>query len=122
MVVAVVIIIIIIYSIGKAAGKGPKQKPLPNGGQGIPEGWDPIPSATELHDAMFGNNGYIITGWGTDETKIFATLSNLTPDMAAATENAYNAKYYPKGNGDLVSDLENELSGQDLLTAMSYIK
>ena len=105
--VIVFILIIAIYYTGKAAGRRPQVK-LPNSGSGIPTGWDPGPAAINLHEAL--------SGWGTDEDRIFDTLSQLTPDQCAAVYNEYNTRY----NANLLDDFEEELSGNDLTNALSY--
>lgn len=106
-VVISLILILAIYFTGKAAGRRPQVK-LPDNGSGIPTGWDPGPAAINLHEAM--------NGWGTDEDRIFDTLSQLTIDQCAAVYNEYNTRY----NSNLLDDLTSELSGNDLTNALSY--
>lgn len=120
-VVITIAIIISIYLLGKRFGvlatQTPQVKPLPNNGEGIPTGWTAEGVAQQLYDAMFGGS---LFGAGTDEDKIFNTLTPLTDDQLAATYNTYNTLFHPDGNGTLNTDLQSELSGDDLTRALAF--
>ncbi|MGI9332453.1 MAG: hypothetical protein ACR2RL_04780, partial [Gammaproteobacteria bacterium] len=58
----------------------------------------------ELRQAMFGG----VTGWGTDEDRIFAALGGLTPVQGLALRKCYSATH---DGASLDSDLESELGG-----------
>lgn len=116
-----IIIILSVYFIGKKFGvikaAQPDVKPLPNNGQGIPEGWSAQIVCQQLYDAMFGGG---LWGAGTDESKIFNTLTPLTDDQLVATYNTYNTLYHTDGEGTLLTDFQSELSGDDLTRALAF--
>lgn len=70
--------------------------------------------ADACHNAMFGG----VTGWGTDEDKIFASLSGLSPLAGRAVRAAYNQR---PGGRDLDADLKSELGGGELLRAQGAL-
>lgn len=84
----------------------------------IAKGENPNFSAEQIADrcytAMFGG----VTGWGTDEDKIFANLSGLSPVAGRAVRAAYNQR---PGGRDLDADLRSELGGGELLRAQSAL-
>lgn len=81
---------------------------LPDSGAGIPAGWSPVTPASQLHAAL--------DGFGTDETLFFSTMNGLqTKDMVAAVLNQYNKDF-----GDLIADIRDEFSGDELTRALSY--
>ncbi len=63
--------------------------------------------ADRLYDAMFGG----VTGWGTDEDKIYTNLSGLTALQGRAVRAMYKLSDY----GDLDSDLASELDSDNAL-------
>jgi isochorismate hydrolase len=120
-IVIAVIVILAVYFVGKKFGvikaAVPDIKPLPNNGQGIPTGWTAEIVAQQIYDAMFGG---LLWGMGSDEDKIFDTLTPLTDDQLAATYNTYNTMFHSDGSGTLISDFQSELSGDDLTRVLSY--
>lgn len=118
--VAVLLLGTYIYMQGKKAA-ATDQAILPNGGTGIPLGWDPTNDATKLHDAMA--TGSVFWGaidYGTDEQTIFDTLDPLTEDQCAAVNNRFNELYQAESEMTLREWFEDELSGDDLDRALGY--
>jgi hypothetical protein len=107
-IVVVIAIVLIIYFSGKKAGKRTAEGPqvvYPNGGNSIPQGWNPIPLAEELFDAMDG----LFTLSGT-KTAVWNKLLNLpTDEMIIAVYNAFNQKYFSLGKGTLVQWIRDEI-------------
>lgn len=96
----IVAAILIIYFMGKRRGKQTAEGPAvsyPNGGQGIPAGWDPKPLAKELHNVMDG----LFTLSGTKDTAFKKLLALPTNDMFVAVYSAFNQLYFSKGDGTL---------------------
>jgi hypothetical protein len=69
----------------------------------------------ELRQAMFGG----VTGWGTDEDRIFAALGGLTPIQSLALRKCYSATH---DGASLESDLESELSDAELTRASAQLE
>ncbi len=69
--------------------------------------------ADNCYNAMFGG----VTGWGTDEDKIFANLSGLSPLAGRAVRATYNQDH----KRDLDADLKSELGGGELLRAQGAL-
>lgn len=105
-VIAVIVVALLIYHFGKAAGSG--HADYPDGGAGIPQGWTPTAAANELYNAIYGA--------GTDEQAIWNALNGLTKDQLAAIYNEYTATF----KTDLFADFRGDLSGDDLVRAMNY--
>lgn len=116
-----IVVILAVYFVGKKFGvikaAVPDIKPLPNNGEGIPDGWTAEIVSQQLYDAMFGG---VLWGMGSDEDKIFDTLTPLTDDQLAATYNTYNTMFHSDGSGTLISDFQSELSGNDLTQALAF--
>lgn len=114
--IAIIIIVIILVAVGMYIQKlkGHKPKKLPNNGSGIPAGWSPDATATELHNAM--------AGAGTDEDAIWNALNGLTPDQCAAVYNRFGELYFAEYGCDLYKWFEDDLSSTDLARAMDYFK
>ncbi|NNB88732.1 annexin [Corallococcus exiguus] len=70
--------------------------------------------ATALYEATDGG----ITGWGTDEDKIFQTLEGKTPEQVNLIRQAYKDHY----NKDLDAKLQDELGGDDWTRAQAMLK
>ncbi len=68
---------------------------------------------SELYQAMHGG----VTGWGTDEERIFRALGGLTPVQAAAVRKCYSATHHI----DLDADIRSELSGAELTRAQAQL-
>lgn len=102
----------------------PRKVKLPSGGLGIPtnsngQPWSPLKSVELLYQSMHGSlTGYWFdpTSLGTDEEQLFNAIGDKTDDQLAAILNAYEQKY----NRDLIADLNSELSGAELSTALDY--
>jgi len=116
LVVAVGVLVLIIVFISGSKANVPEKTAIAfddsNKDCGIPCGWDPTPCAVALKNAQ--------KGWGTDEGMIKGILMSLTKEQVAAVYNKYQQLYHSGDSGDLISDLEDELSGDDLSTALSY--
>ena len=117
--VGILLVILFIYFSGKKSGKDknrkpPKPAPLPNNGQGIPQGWSPSGPAIRLHSAM--------EGWGTDYEAIWNALTGLTNDQLAAVKNEFDRRFHQEGDGDLFEWFEDDMSGDNLGRAMGYFK
>ncbi len=69
--------------------------------------------ADNLYNAMFGG----VTGWGTDEGKIFANLGGLSPLAGRAVRATYNQDH----GRNLDSDLKSEMGGGELLRAQGAL-
>ena len=67
----------------------------------------------DLYQAMHGG----ITGWGTDEARIFQALSSLTKVQSLAVRKCYSATH----GRSLDADLESELSGAELTRAQAQL-
>ncbi len=67
----------------------------------------------EMYAAMFGG----ITGWGTDEDRIFAALGGLTKLQGITVRKCYRNVY----KRDLDDDIDSELGGEDYRRAMSQL-
>jgi len=67
----------------------------------------------ELYQAMHGG----VTGWGTDEARIYRALSSLTQVQGLAVRKAYHARH----GLDLDDDLKSELSGAELTRAEAQL-
>jgi hypothetical protein len=106
-IIAVAVIILIIYFVGKHNGKvkaeGPKAD-YPEGGDAIPKGWKPDPLVQELFNVM---DGIFTLGITKDET-FRKYLSLPTDDMFAAVYNVFNQKYFNKGDGTLREWINDE--------------
>ena len=63
--------------------------------------------SSELYDAMKGG----VTGWGTDEDKIYRNITGLTPVQGKAVRAAYRRDW----GADLDDHLEEELDGDNAL-------
>ncbi|NUQ23494.1 MAG: DUF4157 domain-containing protein [Saprospiraceae bacterium] len=70
--------------------------------------------ARECRQAMFGG----LTGWGTDEDRIFNALNGLSPFEGIVVRKCYSASY---GGDDLDEDLDSELSGAELTRAQAQL-
>ncbi|RKH67092.1 hypothetical protein D7W81_14415 [Corallococcus aberystwythensis] len=70
--------------------------------------------ATALYEATDGG----VTGWGTDEDKIFQTLEGKTPEQVNLIRQAYKDHY----NKDLDAKLQDELGGDDWKRAEAMLK
>jgi hypothetical protein len=63
-------------------------------------------------------------GWGTDENKIYGVLRKCSPGEITYLEAAYNDHYRHRAAGGrtpLRADLHDEMSGNDLKTALAYL-
>ena len=69
----------------------------------------------ELRQAMFGG----VTGWGTDEDRIFAALNGLTPIQSLALRKCYSSTH---DGASLEADLESELSDAQLTRATASLE
>ncbi|WP_342375306.1 annexin [Myxococcus stipitatus] len=70
--------------------------------------------AASLYDAMEGG----VTGWGTDEDKIFKTLEGKTPEQINLIRKGYKDHY----GKDMDSVIRDELSGADEKHAMALLQ
>ncbi|MFY1825066.1 annexin [Myxococcus fulvus] len=70
--------------------------------------------AAALYDAMEGG----VTGWGTDEDKIFKTLEGKTPEQINLIRKGYKDHY----GKDMDSVIRDELSGADERHAMALLQ
>jgi hypothetical protein len=122
--VAVIVIVLAIYFYGRTTAKDKYQKPIikddhpgttTTDAQGHP--WDAAPSAKAIHAAIF--DGFL-WGAGCDSNAIIDTLSPMTDSMIIQTYNAYNTLYHPKGDGDLISDLNGQWIVPEKSTIMNY--
>lgn len=103
----IVIVLVVMYLIGRAAGLRKAEKDqvkLPNNGLGIPTGWDPVPLANELFTVMDGvaSNGTI------QKDRVFNKCLGLTPDQLVAVYNAFNRLFRSKNDGTLTQWLRDE--------------
>jgi len=106
-IIIALVIILVIYFWGKRAGKlkanGPEVH-YPNGGNGIPAGWDPKPLAKELHQVMDG----LFTLSGTKDAVFSKLLALPTGDMFTAVYSAFNQLYFADGDGTLREWINSE--------------
>lgn len=103
----VLLLILIIYFIGRRAGKrnaeGPKVN-YPKGGEDIPASWSPEPLVKELHNAMDG-----LFTLSTTKDAAWKKLRDLpTDEMVIATYDVYNQRYFKDGKGTLVQWIDDE--------------
>lgn len=94
----------------------PPTRQTPAGPPGVTPGYtkeQAAKDATELYRAMKGG----LTGWGTDEDKLFATLDKKSPADIALIRQSFKEHY----NLDLDSTIREELSGDDLTRANSML-
>lgn len=108
-IVIFVIVIAIVYFIGKRKGKLGSTKPikpfqLPNSGSGIPKGWYPNDLAQRLYDRMEGLN------FGAkDNSALFREFYQLpTDDMFVSVIIRYNDAYRKSNHFGLRKDIEDE--------------
>jgi len=108
-IMAAFILLIIIYFIGRSAGKAKsaneaKNPVYPNNGQGIPAGWDPNNLADSLYDKISG------TTWNKSalNTVLQQFLALPTNDMFVAVYSVYNEKYFGSGGGTLREQIKDE--------------
>lgn len=112
-----IIVIAIGYYIFRQGKKSGNIAPLPNGGNGIPQGWSPRPVTEMLKQALNPSGiSYMSAVDGTDEEQIWNALFGLTDDQLASVYNDYNN--YTGGN--LLDDFRSELSGEELMRALAY--
>lgn len=111
----ILIAVIILVTRALVRGHRDKKQPLPNNGAGIPTGWDAEGDARTLHDAMQGLNLFD-SGYDT----VIATLSGKTDDQLVAIYNEFNRLYASEGEGNLIDWFEDDFSGTDLTTILSY--
>lgn len=106
-IIILIVVVLIIYFWGKRNGRlkttGPNVS-YPNGGQGIPSGWNPTPLAKELHQVMDG----LLTLSGTKENAFKKLLTLPTDDMFTAVYSAFNQLYFSKGYGTLREWINDE--------------
>ncbi|QSQ23333.1 annexin [Pyxidicoccus parkwayensis] len=94
----------------------PPTRQTPAGPPGVTPGYtkeQAAKDATELYRSMKGG----LTGWGTDEDKLFATLDKKSPGDLALIRQSFKEHY----NLDLDSTIREELSGDDLTRANSIL-
>ena len=108
-IVLLVLIVAIVFFIGKRKGKTGTVKPikayqLPNSGTGVPQGWNPSDLAKELHDKLAGYNWRL-----SDNSALFRKFYDLaTDDMFVAVVIRYNDAYKKSDKYGLRKDIENE--------------
>jgi len=95
-VIVMAIIGIFAWRINKYLKNRPPSVHYPNGGEGIPAGFDPIPYAKKAHDEMSGISILFSPGRDTILTQI-ALLS--TDDMFASVYDVFNQMYMKEGEG-----------------------
>ncbi len=108
-IIALFILLIIIYFIGRSSGKAKannekKNPTYPQGGQGIPAGWSPIPIADALYEKM---NGVTFNKAGLDAL-LSSFLSLPTDDMFVAVYSVFNQKYGSEKYGTLRNWIKDE--------------
>jgi hypothetical protein len=106
-IVIVVIVLIIggylLYRAGKKNATPPQVK-YPNGGNGIPPDWSPVPLIEQLHDVMNG----LFTLSGTKDAA-WITLRDLgSDDMVTAVYNGFNQRYFKEDKGTLTQWIRDE--------------
>ncbi len=84
------------WGIYKWSKNRPPKVTYPDGGQGIPAGWNPEPYATKAHDEMQGLNITIPIS----RNAILMQIAGLpTNDMFVSVYDVFNQKYMSEGNG-----------------------
>lgn len=108
-VISFLIALLVIYFIGRSTGKAKAIKEklnptYPDGGEGIPAGWDPNTLADLLFDKM---DGFTINKIGLDALLLqYAGLP--TNDMFVAVYSVFNQKHYSEDAGTLREWIESE--------------
>ncbi|OQA86777.1 MAG: hypothetical protein BWY27_01122 [Bacteroidetes bacterium ADurb.Bin234] len=107
-VIAAFILLIVIYFIGRSSGKAKsanqaKNPVYPQGGQGVPTGWSPVPIADALYKKMEG----ITINKPSLDALLLSYLTLPTDDMFVAVYSVFNQKYSSKG-GTLRKWIEDE--------------
>ena len=93
------LVLITVYLLARASGKRKALKdlnikPLPDNGNGIPIGWDPLPLANEIFTKLDG-----VFTWAADKETSFAKAMELTNDQLVALYNSFNRNFGgPKGS------------------------
>lgn len=96
----IIIAVISIYLWGRKRGKESANGPdvnYPDGGAGIPAGWNPTPLAKELHQVMDG----LFTLASTKDETFEKLLALPTDDMFTSVYSAFNQLYFSEGEGTL---------------------
>lgn len=98
--IIILVILLIIYFLGKRNGKlkaeGPQGK-YPHDGDAVPTGWKAEPLRDELFKVMDG----VFTLASTKDETFQKYLALPTDDMFVAVYNAFNQKYFNRGEGTL---------------------
>lgn len=97
------LILYFVYRQGKKNAEGPKVT-YPEGGNGIPLGWSPVPLVDELFDVMDG--GLTFSGTKDEAWKKLRDLA--TGDMVTAVYSGFNQKHFSKGDGTLTQWIRDE--------------
>ncbi len=92
-----------IYRAGKKNATPPKVN-YPQGGAGVPQGWDPTAIIDELYDVMSGG----FTFSGTKDAAWIKLRDLATPDMVTAVYDGFNQKHFKDGNGTLTQWIRDE--------------
>lgn len=80
----------------------------------IPNGWQSRTDVYGLYDAFFNQS---LFGIGTNEAKVISIFSGKSNGQLAKIHNDYNKEF----GRDLIKDLNSELSGIELTTALNYL-
>lgn len=100
-------LIVTVYQIRKWLKNRPPRVTYPNGGQGLPAGFDPKPYAKTLHDTMSGPNLTI----SPQRDAIVLKVSTLpTDDMFVAVYDVFNQLYMSEGDGTLRDWINDEVT------------
>lgn len=81
--------------------------------QGINPSFSAARIASDCHQAMHGG----VTGWGTDEDKVFRALAGLSKLESAAVRRMYRSEY----GADLQADLDEEMDDDDEARALALL-
>jgi len=110
-----------IYQVNKKLfqNRPPKPKRLPKN-EGIPEGWEALPLATELYNALKGTFTLPIT-----KREKYSKLISLTDAQLTAVYNEFNNQYFNEGSGTLTAWINDEWSkpsnSEELLNRMMLL-
>lgn len=113
-VLSILIIVILIYRKGRKDSGFQKPADLPNGGSGLPSGWD----YKALVDRLWDNLDPVYWYWLIDLTQdervgLMETLMSLSDDQLTAVYNDYNYRY---GNKDGKKSLTKKISEEYFLS------
>lgn len=93
----------LLYHAGKKNAT-PVEVKYPQGGNGIPAGWNPTPLIEELHDVMSG----LFTLSGTKDLTWMKLRDLPTSDMITAVYNGFNQRYFKEDKGTLTQWIRDE--------------